>query len=268
MSIFNQFPWTNFQNLNLDWCIRTVQDCKETVDAALADVSNAVALYFVDHIDTTLSVSGDAADAATVGGRFTTLNGTINGMALSISGLGTRMTNLETAAPKTYVFELTQSTVPGPVDTIHLRAWTGKTEAETAALLKADVIANTGVIIAMAETTLNETYAYEVRYGTSSHKIIFRSPNFRCTYDLDTATGTIETGRFTISVSGGTGSYLGGGNYASIDSNYLTDILILEVGTPNTAYRPFGYASSGNIKYLIYANGVLECASDETITKQ
>ena len=66
MSIFNQFPWTNFREYNLDWVIRTVQDCKETVDAALADVSNAVAMYFADHIDTTLSVSGDAADAAAV----------------------------------------------------------------------------------------------------------------------------------------------------------------------------------------------------------
>ena len=78
MSIFNQFPWTNFREYNLDWVIRTVQDCKETVDAALADVSNAVAMYFADHIDTTLSVSGDAADAAAVGGRLTTINNTLS----------------------------------------------------------------------------------------------------------------------------------------------------------------------------------------------
>lgn len=78
MSIFNQFPWVNFQNFNLDWCIRTVKDCKDTVDAALADVSNAVAMYFADHIDTTLSVSGDAADAAVVGSRLTTMNNTLS----------------------------------------------------------------------------------------------------------------------------------------------------------------------------------------------
>ena len=78
MSIFNQFPWTNFREYNLDWVIRTVQDCKETVDAALQDVSNAVAMYFADHIDTTLSVSGDAADAGAVGGRLLTINNTLS----------------------------------------------------------------------------------------------------------------------------------------------------------------------------------------------
>ena len=78
MSIFNQFPWTNFREYNLDWVIRTVQDCKETVDAALMDVSNAVAMYFADHIDTTLSVSGDAADAGAVGGRLLTINNTLS----------------------------------------------------------------------------------------------------------------------------------------------------------------------------------------------
>ena len=268
MAIFNQWPWTNFREYNLDWVIRTVKSCQETVASALEDVSDAVSQYFADHIDTTLSVSGDAADSATVGSRLNTINGTINGMALSISGLGTRMTNLETAAPKTYVFELTQSAEPGPVDTIHLRAWTGKTEAETAAMLKSDILGNTGVIIAIDETSLHDSYAYEVRYTVSSHSIGFRSPNFRCTYDLDAATGSIEVSRFTIAVSGGTGSYAGGGNYASIDSWYLTDILILETGTPNIAYRPYAYASSGGTKYLYYANGVLECASDDTITKQ
>lgn len=268
MSIFNQFPWVKYNEYNLDWVIRTVKSCQTTVQSALTDVSNAVATYFAQHIDTTLTQSGEAADAATVGGRFTTVNGTLNTLSLSVTGLGNRMTNLETAAPKTYIFELTQSTVPGPVDTLHLRAWTGKTEAETAALLKADAIANTGIIIAIKETTLADSYAYEATYDTTSHVLNFRSKNFRCSYDLDAATGSVEISRFTITVSGGTGSYIGGGNYASIDSWYLTDILILETGTPNIAYRPYAYAASGGTKYLYYANGVLECASDETITKQ
>ena len=104
MSIFNQFPWTNFREYNLDWVIRTVKDCKDTVDAALADVSNAVAMYFADHIDTTLSVSGDAADARTVGNRLTTLQNSIPAVdsTLSISNaaadaavVGTRVSNLQ-----------------------------------------------------------------------------------------------------------------------------------------------------------------------------
>ena len=91
MSIFNQFPWTNFREYNLDWVIRTVQDCKDTVDAALADVSNAVATYFAQHIDTTLTQAGDAADAAAVGSRLTTL--------------GNRVTTLENNAVHYYNFK-------------------------------------------------------------------------------------------------------------------------------------------------------------------
>ena len=104
MSIFNQFPWTNFREYNLDWVIRTVQDCKETVDAALADVSNAVAMYFADHIDTTLSVSGDAADAAVVGGRLLTLNN-------SVSNHGGRIQTLEDNMIYVYRFTNTGGTL-------------------------------------------------------------------------------------------------------------------------------------------------------------
>lgn len=77
MAIFNQWPWTNFREYNLDWVIRTVKSCQETVASALEDVSDAVSQYFADHIDTTLSVSGDAADAAAVGGRLATINNTL-----------------------------------------------------------------------------------------------------------------------------------------------------------------------------------------------
>lgn len=91
MSIFNQFPWTNYREYNLDWVIRTVKDCKDTVDAALADVSNAVALYFQDHIDTSLTQSGDAADAATVGSRLTTVNNSITNHTGRIQTLESNM---------------------------------------------------------------------------------------------------------------------------------------------------------------------------------
>ena len=78
MAIFSQFPWLNFHEMNLDWCIRTVKSCQETVESALADVSNAVAMYFADHIDTTLTQAGDAADAAAVGSRLMTVNNTLS----------------------------------------------------------------------------------------------------------------------------------------------------------------------------------------------
>ena len=107
MSIFNQFPWTNFREYNLDWMIRTVQDCKETVDAALMDVSNAVAMYFADHIDTTLSVSGDAADAAATGNKIvsyfsshldTTLSD--NTKAANAASVGTAIANVQYSIPQ------------------------------------------------------------------------------------------------------------------------------------------------------------------------
>lgn len=85
MAIFGQFPWLNFHEMNLDWCIRTVKSCQETVESALADVSNAVAMYFADHIDTTLSVSGDAADAAVVGTRVSNLQGTVTNHGTAIT---------------------------------------------------------------------------------------------------------------------------------------------------------------------------------------
>lgn len=70
MSIFNQFPWTNYREYNLDWVIRTVKE-------GVATIQNTVQTYFAAHVDNTLSVSGDAADAATVGTRLTTVNGTL-----------------------------------------------------------------------------------------------------------------------------------------------------------------------------------------------
>lgn len=68
MAIFNQFPWTNFREYNLDWVVRTVK-------SALEDVYETVQTYFSDHVDTTLSVAGDAADAKKTGDEITALKG-------------------------------------------------------------------------------------------------------------------------------------------------------------------------------------------------
>ena len=68
MSIFNQFPWTNFREYNLDWVIRTVKD-------ALENIYDTATQIYADHIDATLSIQGDAADAKKTGDEITALKG-------------------------------------------------------------------------------------------------------------------------------------------------------------------------------------------------
>lgn len=86
MAIFGQWPWTNFHEMNLDWVIKTTKE-------AVANIQQTVIDYFTAHVDNTLTVSGDAADAATVGSRLTTVNG-------SISALDGRIDTLEEHALK------------------------------------------------------------------------------------------------------------------------------------------------------------------------
>lgn len=40
MSIFNQFPWTNFREYNLDWVIRTVKQCLNDIESTTDDVTD------------------------------------------------------------------------------------------------------------------------------------------------------------------------------------------------------------------------------------
>lgn len=82
MSIFNQFPWTNYREYNLDWVIKTVS-------SALADLSSTVSTYFSDHVDNTLTVTGDAADAKKTGDEITSLKNrmtTAEGTLSTLSG--------------------------------------------------------------------------------------------------------------------------------------------------------------------------------------
>lgn len=101
MAIFNQFPWTNFREYNLDWIISkvkaltsTVDDLNTTVENALTDVSDAVSDYFTTHIDSSLTRSGDAADAAVVGQRLTTTNNNITSLTGQVGALNTSVGNL------------------------------------------------------------------------------------------------------------------------------------------------------------------------------
>lgn len=99
MSVFPSWPWTDFHKDNQDWLIKTVKECAKTVTDALADVSDAVAMYFTDHLDTTLTQSGEAADAAAVGNRLSTLSGNISSVQASIPELDVTLSSAQAAAP-------------------------------------------------------------------------------------------------------------------------------------------------------------------------
>lgn len=99
MSVFPSWPWTNLHEDNQDWLVKTVEECENTVEEALADVSDAVSTYFADHIDTTLTQSGKAADAAAVGNRLGTLSGNISSVQASIPELDVTLSSPQAAAP-------------------------------------------------------------------------------------------------------------------------------------------------------------------------
>ena len=211
MSIFNQFPWTNFREYNLDWVIRTVKDCKDTVDSALADVSNAVATYFADHIDTTLTQAGEAADAAAVGGRFSTVNSNISAVQASIPALDVTLSSAQAAAPaatvgnrlatiqnditnlqnatshNTYNITLTEST-PGTY-TCALTALAGMTVSQTAAQMCDDMYDRYGMFINIKEDRDNPSnnswcLAYNIHTDRTRTYVYFETESFKYTVHM------------------------------------------------------------------------------------
>lgn len=96
MSIFNQFPYTNVHEMNLDWVIKTVKN-------ALEDVEDVVSQYFADHLDSSLSDPNKAAQAYATGQRIGNLESSSAGMGLRLALIEERLTN------DIYDFTLTKS---------------------------------------------------------------------------------------------------------------------------------------------------------------
>lgn len=96
MSIFNQFPYTNVHEMNLDWVIKTVKN-------ALEDVEDVVSQYFADHLDSTLTDPNKAAQAYATGQRIGNLESSSAGMGLRITLIEDRLKN------DIYDFTLTKS---------------------------------------------------------------------------------------------------------------------------------------------------------------
>lgn len=81
MSIFNQWPWTNFNDYNLDWVIKKVQSIEDHISELVIDATS-------DILDATLTDPDKAAQAKVTGDR-------INLNAGEILGLKNRMTVAE-----------------------------------------------------------------------------------------------------------------------------------------------------------------------------
>lgn len=74
MGVFEQFPYTNFHDLNLDWIIKKVKECLDQVDvntADMADLKNYVLNYFAnldvqDEINNKLDEMADNGELANI----------------------------------------------------------------------------------------------------------------------------------------------------------------------------------------------------------
>lgn len=219
MSVFPSWPWTNFHEMNLDWVIKTVKECKETVEEALADVSNAVATYFADHIDTTLTRSGEAADAAAVGNRLgqlsnnisnvqTTLSDDISSVQASIPELDVTLTSPQAAAPASIVgsrltniqnditnlqnatshhtYNITLTENPANTYTCELTPLEGKTVNQTIVQMSNDLYNGFGMFINVKEDRDNNVFdewciAYNIHYLRADLSIFFETDKFRYT---------------------------------------------------------------------------------------
>lgn len=80
MSVFPSWPWTNFHEYNLDWVIKQIKNLS-------SNASQLVSEYFSDHIDDTLTVSGDAADSKTVGDRLGNVNSSLTNLSNRVDSI-------------------------------------------------------------------------------------------------------------------------------------------------------------------------------------
>lgn len=268
MSIFNQFPWTNFREYNLDWVIRTVQDCKDTVDAALADVSNAVATYFAQHIDTTLTQAGEAADAAVTGTRISANASNITnlqGRMTTVEGYGPRITALESTTACLYSFEMTKSDDTLPYyDGIQIE------NGQTVADLAADITAGKNVVIYIS--TFN-SYATEIRLSGSTVNFMLPYQHYRCFIISGSSTGEARYLEVDISVS--TLNYVSG-DYSTLlramsSQHYSVTYIKLRLTGGPEATPLYFKRTTGNPEYVTisYVDGTtikqILCTEDGTI---
>ena len=95
MSVFPSWPWTNYNNYNLDWVIKKVNYIEEHIEEIVVDATS-------DMLDDTLTNPDKAAQAKTAGDAIrgnaadiASLDTTVQGITNNVTNLTTRVTRNE-----------------------------------------------------------------------------------------------------------------------------------------------------------------------------
>lgn len=260
MAIFGQWPWTNFHEMNLDWVIKTVKEGIQNVQGVVED-------YFAAHVDNTLSVSGDAADAATVGSRLTTVNG-------SLTSLGNRVTTLENTAVHYYNFKkegMDVNIIPNPL----------MTDRTTTDALLADISNNYQYVILFegfpAENVcIDPDDSDNLLFSSTLYDVVFDTTQPKGSYTSRTDYLVKEV--IVIQMDNGmtTGSYTTG-DYALLNSKLTANITdnIIAVSSSGTNFaNPLAFKKTSppgywDVTFSSTSPGhtiTLQCLSDDSIT--
>lgn len=275
MSIFNQWPWTNFNEYNLDWVIKKVKSIEDNITQLVIDATSAI-------LDATLTDPTKAAQAKVTGdgiranaSNITNLQGRMTTAEGTISADGLRITALEAEGVHTYNMELFKSD-PGLTYYDKVKA----TITDMTNLI-ADANNDTPYIVLMDG---NLAYGINVQI-VGGNTIIFGKTqvgnaiyNFQIYSNSVTGTASIQSSSVTPNVmivsAGSSYSYFNG-SYDVLKLIILAHsnnvLLRLNDNTANFTTLKEWYGNSlayDQWVYLIFNNGdEIKCDYDGTITK-
>lgn len=262
MSVFPSWPWTNFHEENLDWLISQVKKLS-------SNASQIVSKYFSDHIDDTLTVSGDAADSKTVGDRLGTVNS-------SLTNLSNRVDSIVSDNVQSYQFNIEPYVGGGHYCNIEPKDGLsgGQLVLDLYSKLSAKMPVN--VVVRINYGTAGSPKYYYTRAdvieplpssGIVITGIMFTAGEFYVNYN--TGTGGVATFKKFI-IDQVNSAYIQGG-YAELDqfykelhkANSILDFNIV-IETATVDYKVTAIEKGTN-KYILHYNGTtVDCNSNGT----
>ena len=278
MSIFNQWPWTNFNEYNLDWVIKKVKYIEDHIEELVIDATS-------DILDATLTDPTKAAQAKVTGdgiranaSNITNLQGRMTTAENAITLDEGRISALEAEGVHTYRMELFKS---DPALTYYDMV---KSDITDMANLIADANSDTPYIVLMDG---NLAYGINVQVVGGVNTVIYGKTqvgnaiyNFQIYSNSSTGTATIQTASVTphvMIVSAGSAYNYFQGSYNVLQTilaaryDWNNVLLRLNDHTANfTTLKEWYGDSSGydNWIYLIFSNGdEIKCDVDGTVTK-